>query len=286
MSRTRSAVVRHRTPAVGIDLGSLHSSRHLQSRVNWVVRRESVAAEHCICEASARCERCSALRPRPLDSRRGDGCRTGMADGEPIAAPRATTVARTAGDAFTGQITLGVEPHDSESPLREVDASASRNLAGGILNATSAVVEALVNRAAGSSGVLAPSVAAGVGAVHGGASLYGLAFADSEIDPQHSVTESLTATVLANMVREGVTLGESFYLPEVRRGHAFLLPMSGVTVNGASPDWETWTYEGQVNRPDHSIVGRYSARRVIHVQWSYDATRPWIGISPLQQCSL
>ena len=151
---------------------------------------------------------------------------------------------------------------------------------------TDTIVEALVNRAAGSSGVLAPSVAAGVGAVQGGASLYSLAFAGSEIDPQDAVTESLTAAVLANMVREVVTLGESFYLLEVRRGRAFLLPMSGVTVNGASPDRETWTYEGQVNGPDHSVVGRYSARRVIHVQWSYDATRPWIGISPLQRCSL
>ena len=137
-----------------------------------------------------------------------------------------------------------------------------------------------MNRAAGAS------VAAGVGAVQGGASLYGVAFAGSEIDPQHSVTESLTAAVLANMVREVATLSESFYLLQVRRGHAFLLPMSGVTVNGASPDRETWTYEGQVNGPDHSVVGRYSARRVIHVQWSFNATRPWIGISPLQRFSL
>lgn len=82
-----------------------------------------------------------------------------------------------------------------------------------------------MNRAAGSSGVLAPLVAAGVGAVHGGASLYSLAFAGSEIDPQDSVTDSLMAAVLANMVREVVTPGESFYLLEVRRGPAFLLPM-------------------------------------------------------------
>ena len=110
--------------------------------------------------------------------------------------------------------------------------------------------------------------------------------AGSEIDPQDSVTDSLMEAVLANMVREVVTPGESFYLLEVRCGHAFLLPMSGVTVNGVSPDRETWTYGGQVNGPDHSVVVRYGARRVIHVQWSYDATRPWIGISPLQRCSL
>ena len=149
-----------------------------------------------------------------------------------------------------------------------------------------AVVEALVNRAAGSSGVLAPSVAAGVGTVQGGTSLYSRAFASSEIDPQDSVTDSLPGAVLANMVREVVTPGESFYLLEVRCGHAFLLPMSGVTVNGVSPDRETWTYEGQVNGPDHSVVVRYGARRVIHVQSSYDATRPWTGSSPLQRCSL
>ena len=131
-----------------------------------------------------------------------------------------------------------------------------------------------MNRAVGSSGVPGPSVAAGVGAVQGVASLYSLAFAGSEIDPQDSVTDLLMEAVLANMVREVVTLGESFYLLEVRRGRAFLLPMSGVTVNGVSPDRETWTYGGQVNGPDHSVVGRYGARRVIHVQWSYDATRP------------
>ena len=143
-----------------------------------------------------------------------------------------------------------------------------------------------MNRAVGSSGVPAPSVAAGVGAVLGVASLYSLAFAGSEIDPQDSVTDSLMEAVLANMVREVVTPGESFYLLEVRCGHAFLLPMSGVTLNGVSSDRETWTYGGQVNGPDHSVVVRYGARRVIHVQWSYDATRPWIGISPLQRCSL
>ena len=36
-------------------------------------------------ECSAGCERCSALRPKPPDSRRGDGCRSVTADGEPIA---------------------------------------------------------------------------------------------------------------------------------------------------------------------------------------------------------
>ena len=41
-----------------------------------------------------------------------------------------------------------------------------------------------------------------------------------------------------------------------------------------------------MNGPDHIVVGRYSARRLIHVQWSYEATRPWIGIGPLQPCSL
>ena len=82
-----------------------------------------------------------------------------------------------------------------------------------------------MNRASGSPGVLAPSVAAGVGAVQSTVSLYSLAFAGSEIDPQDSVTEPLTAAVLANMVREVVTPGESFYLLEVRRGPAFLLPM-------------------------------------------------------------
>ena len=209
-----------------------------------------------------------------------------MADWEPIArTPSYDSSACCRRCPHRTQITLGIKPHASQSPVREVDGSASRNLAGGILNSSPAVVEALVNRAAGSSGVLAHSVAAGVGAVQGGASLYSLAFAGSEIDPRASVTDSLTAAVLANIVLEVLTPGESFYLPEVRRGHAFLLPMSGVTVNGVSPDRETWTYEDQVNRLDHSVVGRYSARRVIHVQWSYDATRPWIGISPLQRCS-
>ena len=140
--------------------------------------------------------------------------------------------------------------------MREVAPSASRHLASGILNSIPVVAEAPVNRAAGSSGVLAPSVPAGVGAVQGGVSLYSLAFAGSEIDPQDSVTESLTAAVLANMVREVVTLSESFYLLQVRRGHAFLLPMSGVTAKGASPDRETWTYKGQGNGPDQSVVGR------------------------------
>ena len=155
-------------------------------------------------------------------------------------------------------------------------------------NYSDAITEALINRAAGESGPITPSVAAGVAAVQGGAALYSLAFAGAEIDPQDRITESLTPAVLADMARATVVYGESFYLVEVSRrdGSVELCPMSGTTVNGTSASRMSWTYEAQINSPDSTRTGRYPAARVVHIQWGYDASRPWIGVSPLQRSML
>ena len=149
-----------------------------------------------------------------------------------------------------------------------------------------AIVEALIARAAGSSGPLSASVAAGVGAVQGGASLYALAFAGIEVDPRDRVTEALEPAILSDLARQIVTLGEVCYLIDVSGGRVSLYPMSGVTVNGSRPDRSSWTYEGIVAAPDASWTGRYPAGRVIHCQWSFDSVRPWIGVSPLQRSTL
>ena len=56
--------------------------------------------------------------------------------------------------------------------------------------------------------------------------------------------------------------------------------MSGVTVEGRQPDRSPWVYEGIVSSPDTM------AARVIHCQWSFNAVRPWIRVSPLQRSTL
>ena len=62
------------------------------------------------------------------------------ADGEPIARnPRHDSVTYCRRCTHRTRITLGIKPNYSESPLREVDASASQNLAGGIWNPTPGV---------------------------------------------------------------------------------------------------------------------------------------------------
>ena len=151
---------------------------------------------------------------------------------------------------------------------------------------TDTIVESLINRAAGGSGPLSASVAAGVAAVQGGASLYGLAFAGAEVDPADRVTESLDPAVLADMARQIVVGGEVHYLIDVAAGRVSLYPMSGVTVEGRQPDRSQWVYEGMVSSPDTTMTGRYPAARVIHCQWSFDPARPWIGVSPLQRSTL
>lgn len=153
-------------------------------------------------------------------------------------------------------------------------------------NYTDSIVESLIVRAAGSSGTITPSVAAGVGAVQGAASLYGLAFAGAEVDPDDRATAALSPSVLSELARQTVVNGEAFYLITVADGRVRLDPMSGVTVNGTVADRMRWTYDGIVAAPDNSRTSVYPAARVVHVQWSYDPVRPWIGISPLQRAQL
>ena len=153
-------------------------------------------------------------------------------------------------------------------------------------NYSDAITEALITRAAGGSTVITPQVAAGVGAVQGAASLYGLAFAGAEVDPMDRVTAALTPGVLSEIARQVVVNGEAFYLVSVEGGRVRLDPMSGVTVNGRTANRGEWTYDGIVAAPDTSSTTVYPAARVVHVQWSYDPVRPWIGISPLQRSQL
>ena len=69
-------------------------------------------------------------------------------------------------------------------------------------------------------------------------------------------------------------------------GRVSLYPMSGVTVEGRQPDRSQWVYEGIVSSPDTTMTGWYLAARVIHCQWSFNAVRPWIRVSPLQRSTL
>lgn len=159
--------------------------------------------------------------------------------------------------------------------------------AGEKRNYSDAITEALILRAEGGSSTVSPSVAAGVAAVQGGAALYSLAFAGVEVAPQDRITDVLSPSILADIARQVVVYGEAHYCIEVsRRGRIMLYPMSGVTVNGRGPDRDSWTYEGQINGPDSTATVRIPAARVIHVQWSYDASRAWIGVSPLQRSTL
>ena len=151
---------------------------------------------------------------------------------------------------------------------------------------TDAITQAIVSNAAGSSGPINSSVAAGVGAVQGASSLYGLAFAGAEVSPEDRVTRSLEPGILSAMARQVVVHGESFWLLEVENGLASLVPLSGVTVNGSSPNRMRWSYEGNVNSPDATGTGVFPASRVLHLQWDFDPVAPWRGIAPLQRCQL
>ena len=153
-------------------------------------------------------------------------------------------------------------------------------------NYTDAIVQALTTNAIGNTGPLTASVAAGTGAVAGCGTLYQRAFEGAEVAPDDMVTRAVTPAVLGSMAREVVVLGETFRLIEVTAAGVRLVPISGATVNGMSADRLTWSYDGIVAAPDSSVSRVWPAARVVHVQWSFDPVRPWIGVSPLQRASI
>ena len=148
---------------------------------------------------------------------------------------------------------------------------------------TDVVTRALVVAATGTE----QGDAAGTAALETAASLYARCFSMTTISPTGSVTAALTPKVLSNVAREMVTRGESMYRIVVSPdGAVKLFPVGSFDIRG-DYDPAAWMVRTDLFGPTSSSTTDlipYSS--VLHFQWSFDSSLPWVGVGPASRSSI
>ena len=141
---------------------------------------------------------------------------------------------------------------------------------------TDAIVQALLNQAAGGT-TADPSATAALEAAAGS---YARAFAVASVEPDTPATRALTPELLALMARDLIRRGEFVHVIEVGRGGVRLTPAGSWDVRGRF-DPVTWRYRCDLFGPSGNVTRNLPAAAVIHGRYSVDPARPWWGVSPL-----
>ena len=138
---------------------------------------------------------------------------------------------------------------------------------------TDTLVDLMVSEANGaviSRAVAVREVAAG---------LWGRAFASAQVSPDNVATRALTPSVLARIGRAMIDPGEAVFVLDVN-GAVTLKPASSWSITGG----DVWQYECDLPGPSQIVTRNVDQNGVIHVRYSTEAARPWVGIGPLQWC--
>ena len=112
--------------------------------------------------------------------------------------------------------------------------------------------------------------------------LYQSVFCVASVSSSNSaVSQAITSTWLSSVLRAMILDGQ--YLCEVASdsGRLAFLPASQVDVEGG-PVPSTWRYNLSLDGPTGSITRRVDAEDVLHLRWSCDPGRNWVGIGPMQ----
>ena len=137
-----------------------------------------------------------------------------------------------------------------------------------------AVASAFFQAALGSDTPTALSI----GALETAAGLWSRGFAAAEVEGDRG---ALPAPVLAHIARDLCRRGESIHAIRVLDdGRVSLLPVGTWDVRGG-PEPESWFYRADIFGASDHRTYVLPAASVIHVRYSYDAERPWLGVSPL-----
>ena len=147
---------------------------------------------------------------------------------------------------------------------------------------TDTIVRALVAAATGEE----QDTAHGTAAAEAAASLYARAFSMARISPKSAATKAVTPSMLANVMREMLTRGESMYLIRVTGGEVELAPVGSWDIRGGD-DKADWTVRVDTYGPTSSSTTTtvpYSG--VLHFMWSYDSALPWVGVGPLSRATI
>ena len=129
------------------------------------------------------------------------------------------------------------------------------------------------------------SVEAGIAAIEVATGLWGRAFSSARVEPDNERTRALTPALLGLLGRSFVSPGETVLSIEVDdQGELVLSPVGTWSIAGG-PMRSSWLYESTEHGPSGSYSRTLDWSRVVHVQYSYEASRPWAGRGPLASSS-
>ena len=112
------------------------------------------------------------------------------------------------------------------------------------------------------------------------AGLYARCLAAADVEAAAPFKRAVTPSVLAQIGRDMIRSGESFFVIVVSDGRLELRPQSFVYATGKDADPTGWTYRATETGPTDSLTRVISATQMIHVRYATDRARPWQGIPP------
>ena len=110
--------------------------------------------------------------------------------------------------------------------------------------------------------------------------LYARCLGAATVDGPEAFKRALTPAVLAQIGRDLIRAGESFFLITTRNGNIVLPPQAQVTSHGGTADPMSWAYRTTEYGPTDSITRTVSASRLLHFRYATDRSRPWQGVPP------
>ena len=128
------------------------------------------------------------------------------------------------------------------------------------------------------------NVAAGIAAVEVATGLWGRAFASARVEPENDRTAALTPALLSMIGRSLVSPGETVMEITMDGGELVLAPAGTWSITGG-PLRSSWTYQTTLAGPSGVYTRTLTGDRVLHIQYSFEASRPWDGRGPLQSSS-
>ena len=109
---------------------------------------------------------------------------------------------------------------------------------------------------------------------------YARCLAAAQVDGPEAFKRALTPAVLAQIGRDMIRAGESFFLITVRNGRIILTPQAQVTAHGGTADPMAWVYVCSEYGPTDSVTRTVPASRLLHFRFATDRSRPWQGVPP------
>ena len=117
----------------------------------------------------------------------------------------------------------------------------------------------------------------GVAALETAAGVWARAFLSANVSPSGYLTDTLTATAMAQIARSMCVRGESLHLITPNG----LMEVGSWDIRGG-PSEESWQYSCDLAGPSMTRTVKVGSESVIHCRYATHPARPWRGLSPLK----